>query len=159
MISTTSSSETVHAETVHGVAVAVGEVGILILGKSGSGKSSLAAAMLAHWPFGKALLVADDRVLLTRAGNKIIARPHPLIKGKLEIRGYGIAAVPHLEAVVIAGVIKLSDTYSQRLPTSDESFTQVLGVTLPALTFKDDCAPFARLITIWPYFRGQLKAV
>jgi HPr kinase/phosphorylase len=147
------------SETVHGVALAVGDIGLLILGDSGSGKSLLAASMLAQWPFGKAHLVADDRVLLTRAGYRVIARPHPLIEGRLEMRGYGIVSVPHLEAVVIAGVIRLADTHRQRLPTLEESYSHVLGVTLPTLILKDDCTPFTRLITIWPYFSGQLSRV
>jgi HPr kinase/phosphorylase len=154
MIATTASSE-----TAHGVALAVGDLGLLILGESGSGKSSLAAAMLAHWPFGKAHLVADDRVLLKRAGNRIIARPHPLIEGKLELRGYAIATVLHLDAVVIAGIIRLGDAHPQRLPTAEEGFTQVLGVTLPTLHLIADLGAKTRLITIWPYFSGQLCKV
>jgi HPr kinase/phosphorylase len=149
----------ISTETVHGVAVAVGEVGLLILGDSGAGKSSLAATMLAQWPFGKAHLVADDRVLLKRVGERIIARPHPLIEGRLEVRGFGIVSAPHLEAVVIAGVVRLADTHPQRLPMPEDSVAQVLGVTLPAVTLKDDSASFMRLITIWPYFSGQLSRV
>ena len=160
------------AESIHGVALVVGDRGLLILGESGSGKSSLAAAMLAHWPFGKAHLVADDRVMLKRVGHSIVARPHPLIEGKLEMRGYGIVNVAcettvtdlqyapqRLDAVVVSGVIRLCHTLPQRLPTPEEGLTQVLGVILPMLNLKNDCAPFTRLITIWPYFRGQLCGV
>ena len=88
------------------------------------------------------------------------------------MRGYGIVDVAceatvtglqnapqRLDAVVVSGVITLSQAHPQRLPTPEEGLTQVLGVTLPMLNLKADCSPFTRLITIWPYFRGQLYVV
>jgi HPr kinase/phosphorylase len=143
-------------ENRHGVAVAVGDIGVLILGESGSGKSSLAARLISHWPHGVVRLVADDRVLLERQKGRILARAHAAIEGALELRGQGIVRLPILEAVVIRGVLKLSKTPASRLPEASELEETLLGLSLPCATLPQGEAAFSRLITIWPYFRGQI---
>ena len=52
------------APTVHATAIVIGETGVLIRGRSGSGKSSLALALVARVRLagGFAAFVADDRV-------------------------------------------------------------------------------------------------
>jgi HPr kinase/phosphorylase len=144
------------ATTIHGCAVAVGSLGLLILGESGAGKSSLAARMIADWPFGKVRLVADDRVRLSRYGERLVARAHPAITGQLELRGYGIVSMDILEAAVIHGVIKLSADSPTRLPEPDDLVAVIEGLRLPCITLSPSECPIQRLITIWPYFSGQL---
>ncbi|MFM9972969.1 MAG: HPr kinase/phosphorylase [Beijerinckiaceae bacterium] len=141
---------------IHGCAIAVGGRGLLVLGDSSAGKSSLLARMLADWPFGKVRLVADDRVKLVRHGKQIVARPHAAIVGQFEIRGYGIMQMEPLEAVVIHGVIKIAPTPLSRLPEPDELFTSVSGQRLPCITLSTSPDPFQRLITIWPFFSDQM---
>ena len=143
-------------ENVHASAVAVGCCGLLLLGESGSGKSTLAARMIADWPFGKVRLVADDRVLLQRHGEAIVARPHAAISGSLEIRGEGIVRPPTLEAVVIRAILKLSPVYPNRLPEVSERQSSLLGLTLPLVIVPTGDAAYQRMITFWPYLRGQL---
>jgi HPr kinase/phosphorylase len=141
---------------IHGVAVAVGEIGLLILGDSGAGKSALAARMIATWPFGRVRLVADDRVMLSVSGNAVIARSHPAIAGDLELRGVGIVQPASLEAVVVRGVLRLSPNQEDRLPACDMQREAVLGQALPKAVLPVSQAAYARLITVWPYFSGQL---
>ncbi|MEW5963113.1 MAG: HPr kinase/phosphatase C-terminal domain-containing protein [Pseudomonadota bacterium] len=87
-------------ELIHASAVAIEDRVALIRGPSGSGKSDLALRCLglATSPLVPApfRLVADDCVLLAREGDALIARPAPTIAGRLEVRGVGIVAVPHL---------------------------------------------------------------
>ncbi len=82
---------------VHATAVAIGDVGLLISGRSRAGKSHLAEALIA---LGIAhglssALVGDDRVGLVAEEGHILALPHPAIAGLIERRGTGILPVPH----------------------------------------------------------------
>jgi HPr kinase/phosphorylase len=143
-------------ENRHGVAIAVGDIGLLILGESGAGKSSLAASLLSDRRFGTVRLVADDRVLLARHGNRIVARPHPAIAGALELRGYGIVHPSDLDAVVLRGMIQLTDARLDRFPEVIDRQSTLLGLSLPCLILPADASAITRMITIWPYFRGQI---
>jgi HPr kinase/phosphorylase len=143
-------------ENRHGVAVAAGDIGLLILGESGAGKSSLAARLISHWPHSIVRLVADDRVLLEHHNGRILARSHAAITGALEVRGHGIVRPGILESVVIRGVLLLSKTPATRLPEAFELEETLLGLSLPFATLPQGEAAFSRLITIWPYFRGQI---
>jgi HPr kinase/phosphorylase len=146
-------------ENRHGVAVAAGDIGLLITGESGAGKSSLAARMVSHWPHGNVRLVADDRVLLERRNGRILARAHAAIEGVLEVRGQGVIRVPFLDVVVIRGVLKLSKTPASRLPDASELEETLLDLRLPCATLPQAEAAFPWLITIWPYFSDQIGAV
>ena len=142
-------------ENRHGVAVAIGDLGLLILAESGAGKSSLAARMIAEWPEGGVRLVADDRVLVQRVHDRLLARPHPLIAGSMEVRGKGIVRPPGLDAVVLRGALRMSGEQPERLPSAPAQET-ILGLPLPCAILPPGDAAFGRLVTIWPYFRGQL---
>lgn len=111
--------------TVHASAVAIGGLGLLILGPSGAGKSALALALMAQG----ALLVADDRVLLTvRDGRLIAACPVPL-SGRIEARGVGILSAPAAGPVPLAQVVDLGRAETMRLPPR-RSIT-LHGIELP----------------------------
>ena len=120
-------------ETIHGTAVTIDGAGVLLRGPSGSGKSDLALRLID----GGAALVADDRVVLSRHGDDVMAAVPETIAGKLEVRGLGIvrlpaAAAPPLRLVV--DLVRPDDV--ERLPKTTE--TVLLGVALPVLNL----APF-----------------
>jgi len=72
---------------VHGVLVDVYGIGVLIIGKSGVGKSETALELIKKGH----RLVADDCVEIRQeAENLIIGSPPPLLEHLLEIRGIGI---------------------------------------------------------------------
>jgi HPr kinase/phosphorylase len=77
---------------VHGALVQIQEVGVLLLGPSGVGKSETALELVTR---GHAL-VADDVVELERAGDGLVGRAPEAIRHYLEIRGLGILFVPEL---------------------------------------------------------------
>lgn len=62
---------------VHGTCVCIGEVGVLLLGPSGSGKSDLALRLID----GGAHLVADDQVQIEAASGALLASPRPACRG------------------------------------------------------------------------------
>jgi HPr kinase/phosphorylase len=97
---------------IHASCVAIGRRGVLLLGKSGAGKSDLALRLIDQG----ATLVADDRSILFVEKGVLHARAPASIKGLLEIRGLGIVALPARAKVRIALAVRLGreDT---RLPT------------------------------------------
>ena len=70
--------------------VAVAGRGLLIEGPSGSGKSSLALALIDRG----AHLVGDDGVTLESRGGRLWAAPPPNIAGLIEIRNVGLVEMP-----------------------------------------------------------------
>jgi len=97
---------------IHASCVAIGGRGVLLLGKSGSGKSDLALRLID----GGAVLVADDRTLLSVEKGMLVARPPSSIKGMLEIRGLGIVACPARSKIRIALAVRLGRE-GARLPS------------------------------------------
>ncbi|MEK4701090.1 HPr(Ser) kinase/phosphatase [Solibacillus sp. FSL R7-0668] len=72
---------------IHGVLVDVYGIGVLIMGKSGVGKSETALELVKKGH----RLVADDSVEIRQEGeNMLIGSPPPLLEHLLEIRGIGI---------------------------------------------------------------------
>lgn len=118
----------------HGTVVLVGADGILIRGASGSGKSRLALDLVerARAAGRFAALVADDRVDLTAAGGRLVARVPAVLAGLVEIRGFGIAPVDFEPAAVIRLVVDLGPEEA-RMPPPEALTTDILGVRLARL--------------------------
>ena len=118
----------------HGSCVLVGERAVLIRGASGAGKSTLARALVAGTTAAGlfARLVADDRVLLRRHHGRLIAAPHPLIAGLVEIRGAGPQPRAFEPAARIGLVIDL-ESAPERVPDEAASRCELIGVVLPRL--------------------------
>jgi HPr kinase/phosphorylase len=120
------------ATVVHASAVAVpGPDGApraaLILGRSGAGKSTLALDLIARG----ARLIADDRTIVRRSGDRLIAACPPPLAGLIEARGIGLIRVPPLAEAEIALIIDLDATEPDRLPPPRSAV--LLGVTLPRI--------------------------
>jgi serine kinase of HPr protein (carbohydrate metabolism regulator) len=129
-------------ENLHGTAIALGANAVLIRGAPGSGKSDLALRCLAMAPTalipGPAVLVADDRVDVSRGGSGLVASAPASIKGKLEVRGQGIVTVPYVESAALVMVADLvAAEHVARLPDPPAK-VELLGNFLPLLLL----APF-----------------
>jgi HPr kinase/phosphorylase len=98
---------------IHASCVAIGRQGVLLLGKSGSGKSDLALRLIDRG----AMLVADDRTILCLVNGALHARAPATIKGLLEVRGLGIVRFPVRAQVRIALAVRLGHE-GARLPAS-----------------------------------------
>ncbi|WGH79200.1 HPr kinase/phosphorylase [Jannaschia ovalis] len=114
--------------SVHGTAVALDDRGLLILGPAGSGKSGLAAGMIA---LGAALVV-DDLVILsddTAAGSLRVAAPpgRPL---RLELRGLGLVEPPTAGPVPLVALLLLAPS-AARLP--EPASLTLFGRAVPLL--------------------------
>ncbi|MBO9436029.1 HPr kinase/phosphatase C-terminal domain-containing protein [Ruegeria sp. R13_0] len=97
---------------VHATCVAVQGRGLLIVGASGSGKSSLALRMIALG----ADLVADDRVNLRRDAGAVIADAQPQISGLIEARGIGLLRAAPCGPVALDYVLDMDQKQPARLP-------------------------------------------
>lgn len=101
---------------------------LLIEGPPGSGKSSLALALIDRG----ACLVGDDAVSVTREGTVLVAKPPPNTSGLLEIRNVGIAELP-TQSGPVALVLSL-DQAAPRYPV-DIATREIAEVAIPLLPF------------------------
>jgi HPr kinase/phosphorylase len=135
--------------TVHASAVLVGTRGLLIRGDSGAGKSKLVLGLIAAAAEGRlafARLVADDRVFITAAHGRLIARVPRELAGLLEIRGLGIRRLPHEPAAVIRLVVDLAAAATERMPPAAATETEIEGVRLPRLAVAPGEDPFSLIL-------------
>jgi HPr kinase/phosphorylase len=110
---------------IHATCVAVNGQGVLLLGESGAGKSDIALMLID----GGAVLVADDRTLLSVDSFKLHARSPDTIVGLLEIRGVGVVQLPAAAAPVRLAV-QLGDE-DERLPA--QRVYRQLGCEVPEI--------------------------
>lgn len=117
--------------------VAIGGRAVLIEGPPGSGKSSLALALIDRG----AVLVGDDGVSLSVAGQTLTAAPAPATAGLIEVRGVGIATLPTTSAPVALVLTACADPprYVERA-----GMIAIEGIAIPTLPF-DLAAPSAAL--------------
>lgn len=120
---------------IHGTSIAYRGAGILIIGKSGSGKSDLALRMIISQG---AILVADDRTNLVVQNQSLLASCPDTILGLLEVRGVGLKKMPFLSETTIKLVVELVENSKQieRLP--EPEFYPYDGLQLP-------------LLKLWPF--------
>ena len=104
---------------------------ILIEGEPGTGKSSLALALIDRG----AQLVGDDGVMLEARAGRLYASPHPNTRSLIEVRNLGIVTMPVREEAWVALVIRL-DKQAPRFIEAGEQ-TERLGLVLP-------------LVALWP---------
>jgi len=122
-------------------AVAIAGRALLIEGPPGSGKSSLALALIDRG----AELIGDDAVSLVREGEALIAHPPPNIAGLIELRGIGLARLPLAPPTPAALILSLSGAPPARLPEAPLPRRVIAGVSLPLLAFDPGAiAPAAR---------------
>ena len=117
--------------TLHGTCVAYDQSGLLIIGTSDSGKSGLALALMGM----DAVLVADDRVIVTNDEGVLFAQCPPAIKGLIEARGIGLLAAKSQPSTLITCVVDLDQIEPDRLPPN-RSLT-ILGVEIDLVFGKD----------------------
>lgn len=130
---------------IHATLVEFEGKGVLLTGKSGSGKSDVALRIIMD---KGAKLVADDRVVLRREGNKIFGKAPDVLAKKLEIRNLGIVEIENfMETTSICLCVELcKDKDSlERLPTN--KYIDILGVDIPQIhLYPFECSTIHKII-------------
>lgn len=117
----------ISSETLHATTVAIDGRAVMIEGPSGSGKSDLALRLIDRG----AVLVSDDYTLCVRVGGDLHARvPATAIAGKIEVRGLGIVALPHVADIPVALLVRL-DPAPDRMP--ERRLRTIAGVAIRQL--------------------------
>ena len=109
------------SDRLHATTVAIDGMAVLIEGVSGSGKSDLALRLIDRG----AILVSDDQTLVVRAGATLLARAPMTIAGRIEVRGIGILAMPYVEDVPVALLVRV-DGAIERMP--ERSVRNIAGI-------------------------------
>ncbi len=121
----------------HANALVLGEFGLLLRGPPGAGKSTLTLELVDRWRARGAFaaLVGDDRVSLEVRHGRLIAKPHPSIRGMIEARGLGVLRVDWEPACVVRAVVDLLPRVEspERYPDAGDSRIELSGVTLPRM--------------------------
>ncbi len=106
----------------HGVFLDVFEIGVLITGQSGLGKSELALELISR---GHSL-VADDAVELHRTGPEILeGRCPPMLRDFLEVRGLGVLNIRYIFGETSIRPKKVLQLIINLLPADDEYMKQL----------------------------------
>jgi serine kinase of HPr protein (carbohydrate metabolism regulator) len=134
-------SATPHQATCVAIGGPAGSRGVLIEGPPGSGKSSLALALIDRG----AVLVGDDGVLLELRGDRLWALPPPRIAGLIEVRNVGLARLGAVSAPV-ALVLRLDRDAPRHVDSAETA--ELRGLALPLIRLWPD-APALALRAEW----------
>lgn len=101
---------------------------LLIEGPSGSGKSSLALALIDRG----AVLIGDDAVTIAASDGRCLVSPPPRIAGLIEVRNIGLVTLP--TAVAPLALVLSLDPGAPRYPLEDR-FRRRAGCDIPLIAF------------------------
>ncbi len=126
--------------SIHASCVQLNRRGVLILGASGAGKSSLAWALIAHHG---ALLVGDDRLVLSAEAGTLTARPR--LPGRIEMWGVGVIQRPYCDCASLDLVVDL-DRAAMRV--AEPEYFEHAGLRLPVLGLSPQNAQAALRVVV-----------
>ncbi|MFL2631166.1 MAG: hypothetical protein ACJ0OP_05365 [Thermodesulfobacteriota bacterium] len=121
----------------HGVLLNISDLGVLIIGKSGIGKSECAIELLTK----KAYLIADDVVIIEKEDNSLVGRPPETIKNLIEIRGIGIINVKDIfgktriraksKIDLVVELIEFTNNHDYERLGYDKTYIELLNTKVP----------------------------
>lgn len=131
------------SRSIHGVFLDVLDLGVLLTGVSGIGKSEIALGLINRGH----RLIADDAVLFTRQDNQqVIGSCSPVLQDFLEVRGLGIlniramfgdsAIKPSKQLDLIVNIISISSIELQHLDRLNGMHRNydMLGIDIPEVS-------------------------
>lgn len=115
------------SRTIHASCVEIDGRGVLLAGRSGSGKSDLALRLIDRG----ARLVSDDYTELRAEDGRLIGSAPEKISGMIEMRGIGIVPLASVPEAPVALHVRV-DEPAERLP--EPGVLEIEGVSLPSLS-------------------------
>tara|TARA_B100000963_G_C22546082_1_gene634499 strand:- start:21 stop:449 length:429 start_codon:yes stop_codon:yes gene_type:complete len=115
------------AKKFHSTSVVIEDLGILIRGQSGIGKSDLALRLIDSG----ATLISDDLTICKKIGDYLYLYPHSKTKGLLEVREIGIMTVPYVENIKLTLVVELVEQEFERIPKMMSC--NIFGIKFPKI--------------------------
>ena len=103
----------------HGTCVDIKGSGVLIIGSSGAGKSSLAIGLIALGAY----LVADDQCEIKNVNTGLIISKPASLPESIEMRGIGLVSVPIVNQTHLNWIINMDEVEEARMP--DIRFTEI----------------------------------
>jgi serine kinase of HPr protein (carbohydrate metabolism regulator) len=114
--------------TLHGTAIEIQGKAVLLTGKPGMGKSSLALQLIDRGAY----LVADDQTCLTLEKGELHVSSPDALKGLLEVRGVGIYPFPSQNKSPLNLVVEICEL-DEVLRLPDPTFVQYHNIPIPSL--------------------------
>ncbi len=109
----------------HSTSIVFEDNGLMILGKSGSGKSDLALRLIDSG----ATLISDDITICRKINSQIFLFSPEETKGLLEVREVGVITVPYVENIRLNLIARLVDEEITRMPKPEN--LRILGIKIP----------------------------
>ncbi|MFT6864752.1 MAG: HPr kinase/phosphorylase [Akkermansiaceae bacterium] len=130
-----------HRTTLHGCMVDYRGIGVLMMGKSGAGKSETAIGLLEKG----AALVADDSIILKQVGKELTASAKDFARGYLEMRGIGIINVANLYGLSAIRPEKRLDLVVDLKPATDLNKVDRIGISQKTFRILDVDIPLVEI--------------
>lgn len=127
--------------SVHGCMVDVQGIGVMVLGKSGAGKSETVVGLLDRG----ASLVADDLVRLRAVGGEVVGRSPELARAHMEVRGLGLINVAALFGIAKIRLEKRLDFVVRMTPQKDIAEIERVGACRQTVRVLGHDIPYVEL--------------
>ena len=136
----------------HGTAIILGDRGVLIVGRSGAGKTALALSLIerAREKGRFARLVGDDQVFLAAAADRLVVESPPSIRGLVEIRGLGPTVCDSENRAVIDLVVRLVEPLA--VPRMQDAGCEVIAGIPVCSLLAPERDIMAAAPPIWAFF-------
>lgn len=127
--------------SLHGCMLDYKGIGVIVVGKSGAGKSETALGLLERG----AALVADDLVRVKQLGSQLHTEGASIAQGFIEMRGIGIINVSNLYGLGAIRPEKRLDLVVELKPASDLNNVDRLGMHRKTVKIIDQEVPFVEI--------------
>ena len=107
-----------NGKIIHASSVDINGKGVVILGKSGAGKSNLAIKLISMG----AKLISDDQTHFKCKENKIIISKPETTPNFIEARGIGLIKVPFVVSSKLFCFVKITNLELNRLPNAKNKY-------------------------------------
>ena len=105
-------------KVIHASSIEISGKGVVILGKSGAGKSSLAIKLVSMG----AKLISDDQTHFNLKEDKIIISKPESTPNLIEARGIGLIKAPFVKSATLFCFVKITDLELKRLPYTKKKY-------------------------------------